>query len=40
MTAIAVIIFLSCDHKHTGVFPLGMAQHLVGEVRAAAHLFK
>lgn len=40
MTAKAVILFLSRDHKHAGVFPLGMSQHLIGEVRAAADLFK
>ena len=32
--------FLSRHHKHPRVFPLGMAQHLVGEVGAAAHLLK
>ena len=25
MTAKAVILFLSCDHKHTGVFPFGVS---------------
>ena len=38
MTAQEVILFLSCDHKHTRVFPFGMTQHLVGEMRAAARL--
>ena len=37
---ISLVFYLSRHHKHACVFPLGMTQHLVGEVRAASNLVK